>query len=113
MFFVLVASSAAMVFSLLCGFLPLGISPQRFFFHVDAWAPLCVVGAMCLVVVGCFKLASVYECVCVCVFAGMHNNTKPIQCHEGKGNLRGKWGGAVSNAWEGAGQHFYTQMHAQ
>ena len=47
---------------------------------------------MRLVVVGCFKLESVYECVCVCVFAGMHNNTKPIQCREGMRNLRGEVG---------------------
>ena len=40
--------------------------------------------------------------LCVC-FAGVHNNTKPIQCHwrvKGGCTVRVVWGSAVGNAWE-------------
>ena len=75
-------SSASIVFSLLCGFFPKGFY-HRSFFHAGMWthpavcfghhSVLCMVGAMYLV--GC----------CGCdVFAGVHNDAKPIQCHGGE-----------------------------
>ena len=43
-------------------------------------------------------------CGCVCVFAGVHNDAKTIQCHwrvKGVITIRVVWGSAVGNAWEG------------
>ena len=72
----LFVSGASIVFFLLCGF------SHRSFFHAGMWTHpavcfghhfvLCMVGAMYLV-----------DCCGCDVFAGVHNDAKPIQCHGG------------------------------
>ena len=69
------------------------------FFHAGVWAHptklICVFWPS-LCVVGCVQLVSGYEYVfyvAVCVFAGVHNEAKPIQCHwRVKGGCKGSVG---------------------